>query len=50
VTFNFWWGLKILKNSIYYPFMNIPYLSIRHVWMQDSFIADELYKLISCLR
>ena len=42
---------KYVKNSesnfgIYYPFLTLPYIALRHIWMQNSFIADALYKLI----
>ena len=43
---------KYIKNpesnfGVYYPLINLPYLAIRHIWLQNSFIADSLYKLLS---
>ncbi len=42
---------KYLKNpdeafGVYNPFLCIPYLALRNVWMQNSFLADSLYEII----
>lgn len=43
---------KYLRNpdqyfGIYQPFLCVPYLALRHIWMQNSFIGDACYELIS---
>ena len=57
--FEYLFGIKKRKNfkysyylkdndssfGIYHPFINLPYLALRNIWMQNSFMADELYDL-----
>lgn len=60
ILFNYLFGIKVLKDfnynlylknveeawGIYNPLLYIPYLALRHIYYQNSFVAEKIYKEI----
>lgn len=36
--------------GVYHPFLCVPYIALRHMWMQNSFLGDACYDLLKVQR